>query len=231
MRLATPRTLDVDGLLIAAGISERKIKSYKKKQTIFSQGDQSDAIFYIVNGSVKLTVVSRAGKEAVIAIVGPGRLFGESCISPDDPSRFHSAVALTDARLVKVGNAAIMRMLRSGGDTSVNLISFILVQNAQIQKDLSNRLVDSAEESLARVLASFVQFREKDASLAKISQQTIAEMMGITRQRVNVLMKRFGLAVTSRGSRDKVSPSRNSADRKFRTSPSLLRVADIKQEH
>jgi predicted XRE-type DNA-binding protein len=74
------------------------------------------------------------------------------------------------------------------------------MQNAQIQEDLSNKLVDSAEESLARVLSSFVQFRDKDASLAKISQQTIAEMMGITRQRVNVLMKRYGLTQTSRGS-------------------------------
>jgi CRP-like cAMP-binding protein len=216
MRLATPRTLDVGGLLTAAG-SKRKIKSYKKKQTIFSQGDQSDAMFYIVDGSVKLTVVSQAGKEAVIAIAGPGRLVGESCISLDAPIRFHSAVALTNTRLVKVGNTAIMRMLRAGGDTSVNFISFILMQNAQIQEDLSNKLVDSAEESLARVLSSFVQFRDKDASLAKISQQTIAEMMGITRQRVNVLMKRYGLTQTSRSSGNKVPPSRNSADRKFRT--------------
>ena len=230
MRLATPLTLDVDSLLTAAR-SERKIKPYKRKQIIFPQGDRSDAMFYIVNGSVKLTVVSRTGKEAVISIAGPGRLFGESCISQDDPVRFHSAVALTNARLVKVGNTAIMRMLRAGGNTSVNFISFILKQNAQIQDDLSTRLVDSAEESLARVLSSFVQFRDKDVSLAKISQQTIAEMMGITRQRVNVLMKRYGLTQTSRGSGDKVPPSRNSADRKFRTSPSLLRVADIKQEH
>jgi CRP/FNR family cyclic AMP-dependent transcriptional regulator len=230
MRLAGPRTLDVDRLLTATG-SERKIKPYKKKQTIFSQGDRSDAMFYIVNGSVKLSVVSRAGKEAVIAIAGPGRLFGESCISSNDAVRFHRAVALTDTRLVKVGSPAIMRMLRAGGDTSVNFISFILMQNAQIQEDLSSRLVGSSEESLARVLSSLVQFRDKDASLAKVSQQTIAEMMGITRQRVNVLMNRFGLTATSRGSRDKVSPSRNSADRKFRTSPSLLRVAEIKQKH
>ena len=229
MRLAPFTSLDIDSLLTAAG-GERKLKAYKRKQIIFSQGDRSDAVFYVISGSVKLTVVSRTGKEAVISIAGPGRLFGESCISLDDPIRFHSAVALTDARLVKVGNAAIMRMLRAGGNTSVHFISFILAQNAQIQEDLSNRLVDSAEESLARVLSSFVQFRDKDASLAKISQQTIAEMMGITRQRVNVLMKRYGLTQTSRGSGNKVPPSRNSADRKFRTSPSLLRVADIKRK-
>jgi CRP/FNR family transcriptional regulator, cyclic AMP receptor protein len=230
MRLAAAKTLDVVGLLTAAG-KERKLTSYKKNQTIFSQGDRSDAMFYIVNGSVKLAVVSRAGKEAIIAISGPGRLFGESCISVDDPVRFESAVALTDARLVRVDSTAIMRMLRAGGDTSVNFISFILMQNAQIREDLSNRLVDSAEESLARVVSSLVQFRDKDASLGKISQQTIGEMIGITRQRVNVLMKRYGLTPTSRDSLGKGSPSKNSADRKFRTSLSLPRVADIKHKH
>jgi CRP-like cAMP-binding protein len=107
--------------------------------------------------------------------------------------RFHSAIALTEARLLKVDGTAILRLLRNGGDASVNLIAAIFMQGAQIQEDLAKRLVDSAEESLARVISSLVQFRDKDASLPRISQQTIAEMMGITRQRVNVLMKRSGI--------------------------------------
>jgi CRP-like cAMP-binding protein len=192
MRVSTSRAQDT-GSFLAGFATEKTISPYKKKQIIFSQGDRSDSIFYIVNGSVKLTLVSRAGKEAVIAIVGPGKLFGESCVSLDHPVRFHSAIALTEARLVKVDNAVILRLLRDGGDAAVNLIAAILMQGAEIQEDLTKRLVDSAEESLARVISSLVQFRDKDASLPRISQQTIAEMMGITRQRVNVLMKRSGI--------------------------------------
>lgn len=228
MRLATTRTLDVDGFLAAAG-GKREISLYRKKQSIFSQGERSDAMFYVQDGSVKLTLVSREGKEAVITIVGPGKLFGQSCISFGIPLRFHGAIALTDARLVKVGKAAIIRMLRAGGDVSVSFISEILRQNEQIQEDLAMRLVDSTEQSLARVISSFVQFRDKGVSAPKISQQTIAEMMGVTRQRVNVLMKRFELTETSRGSRDNVSRSRNSANRKFGSSPSLLRALGGKQ--
>lgn len=197
MRLATNRTLDVGSFLAAVG-SETRIRPYRKKQIIFSQGDRSDSMFYVLNGAVKLAMVSREGKEAIIAIVGAGRYFGESCISLQNPVRFQSAIALTDVRLLKLGSKTILQMLRSGGDVSVNLILSLLKQNAQIQENLTNRLVDSAEQSVARVISSFAQFKGKGASAPKISQQTIAEMMGITRQRVNVLMRRLGLSQPSR---------------------------------
>lgn len=155
-------------------------------------------MFYIVDGAVKLAMVSREGKEAIIAILGAGRYFGESCLSLENPVRFHSAIALTDARLFKLGRKAILQMLRSGEDVSVNLILSLLKQNAEIQEDLTNRLVDSAEQSVARVISSFAQFKGTGASAPKISQQTIAEMMGITRQRVNALMRRLGLSQHSR---------------------------------
>jgi CRP-like cAMP-binding protein len=213
MRLANTDALNGGGVLAVFG-RETKASPHRKKQTIFSQGDRNDSMFYVVNGSVKLALVSRAGNEAVITIVGPGKLFGESCISNNDPLRFQSAVALTDVRLMKIESTAILRLLRSGGDTSVNLISAILRQNTQIQEDLAKRLVDSAEESLARVISSLVQFRERDASLPRVSQQTIAEMMGITRQRVNVLMKRFGLTLASGSARAKKSRPSKSSSRK-----------------
>jgi CRP-like cAMP-binding protein len=196
MRLSTDRTLDV-GSLAAVG-SETRIRPYRKKQIIFSQGDRSDSMFYIVDGAVKLAMVSREGKEAIIAILGAGRYFGESCLSLENSVRFHSAIALTDARLFKLGRKAILQMLRSGEDVSVNLILSLLKQNAEIQEDLTNRLVDSAEQSVARVISSFAQFKGTGASAPKISQQTIAEMMGITRQRVNALMRRLGLSQHSR---------------------------------
>jgi CRP/FNR family cyclic AMP-dependent transcriptional regulator len=196
MRLSTDRTLDV-GSLAAVG-SETRIRPYRKKQIIFSQGDRSDSMFYVIDGAVKLAMVSREGKEAIIAILGSGRYFGESCLSLENPVRFHSAIALTDARLLKLGRKAILQMLRSGQDVSVNLILSLLKQNAEIQEDLTNRLVDSAEQSVARVISSFAQFKGTGASAPKISQQNIAEMMGITRQRVNALMRRLGLSQHSR---------------------------------
>jgi CRP-like cAMP-binding protein len=225
MKVSTSRAQDTGGFL-AGFANEKKISPYKKKQIIFSQGDRSDSIFYIVNGSVKLTLVSRAGKEAVIAIVGPGKLFGESCVSLDHPVRFHSAIALTEARLVKVDNAVILRLLRDGGDAAVNLIAAILMQGAEIQEDLTKRLVDSAEESLARVISSLVQFRDKDASLPRISQQTIAEMMGITRQRVNVLIKRSGtMHLPGR------SGSKGAGNKKIKATSPLVHEVRGKERH
>ena len=212
MRLATAESLDIGGFLNAFG-GERRVSPYKKKQTIFSQGDRSDSMFYIVNGSVKLALVSRSGKEAVIAIAGPGKLFGESCISLDHSVRFHSAVALTDAHLIKISKTTILRTLRAGGDASVNFVAAVLLQNAQVQEDLGTKLGDSAEESLGRVISSLVQSKT-DTSLPRISQQTIAEMVGISRQRVNVLMKRSGFAASSHAWADNVSASRKSSAKK-----------------
>lgn len=197
MRLANNKTLDVGSFVAAVG-SETRTRSYRKKQIIFSQGDRSDSMFYVLNGAVKLAMVSQEGKEAIVAIVGVGRYFGESCISLENPIRFHSAIALTDARLLKLGSKAILQIMRSGGDVSVSLIESLLKQNARIQEDLTSRLVDSAEHSVAHVITSFAQLQGKGARAPKISQQTIAEMMGITRQRVNVLMRRLGLSQPSR---------------------------------
>jgi CRP-like cAMP-binding protein len=175
---------------------EKKAIRYRKKDVIFSQGDASNAMYYIESGALKLTVVSAEGKEAVICITNGGTLLGESCISTGRPLRFHSAVALTDLRLVRIDRTAILRLLRQGGETAIDFISFLLKQNARLQEDLAGRLVGSTEQSLARVVSSLAHLRQYQRSqiLPQISQQTIAEMMGISRQRVNVLMNRVGVA-------------------------------------
>ncbi len=185
---------DINSFLSAVQ-HETKIVRYRKKEVIFSQGDASDAMYYIESGALKLTVVSAEGKEAVICITNGGTLIGESSISSGRPVRFHSAVALTALRLVKIDRTAILRVLRQGGNGAINFISFILKQNARLQEDLASRLVGSSEQSLARLVSSLAHLQDyqRGQPLPQISQQTIAEMLGISRQRVNVLMKRVGL--------------------------------------
>lgn len=185
---------------------ENKIIRYRKRDVIFSQGDASDAMYYILSGALKLTVVSAEGKEAIICITNGGTLIGESSISSGRPVRFHSAVALTALHMVRIERTAILRVLRQGGDGAINFISFLLKQNARLQEDLASRLVGSTEQNLARLISSLAHLRnyQRSQPLPHISQQTIAEMMGISRQRVNVLMNRVGLAQHPSSSTGKV---------------------------
>ena len=216
MKFVSTDTADAADAFLAAVGKQKRIAVYRKKQTIFSQGDPSASMFYVLSGTVKLTIVSQQGKEVVIAIVRPGELFGESCISLKAPIRGHSAIALSTARLMTICREAILQMLRAGGDLPLNLISFLFRRNRQIQEDLASRLMDSAEQNVARLISSFVQLGGKGASVPKISQQTIADMLGITRQRVNVLARRLRLSGPSQ------DPSRTSISRtgNFRKPPS-----------
>jgi CRP/FNR family cyclic AMP-dependent transcriptional regulator len=169
---------------------------YRKSEVIVSQGDPSDSMFYIEHGTVKFTLLSERGKEAIVSVASGGTFFGESCISQDRPVRFHSAVALTNVRLVRIDGALVRRLLRAGGETALKFVSLIFRRNAEIQEDLATRLVESSEESLDRIISSLTEFKSKrDGDLSpKISQQTLAEMLGISRQHVNVLMKRLAKA-------------------------------------
>lgn len=204
MRQEARTEYDINSLLSPVQRKKKTIR-YRKRDVIFSQGDASDAMYYIVSGALKLTVVSAEGKEAVICIANGGTLIGESSISLDWPVRFHSAVALTVLHLVKIDRTAILRVLRQGGEGAINLVSFLLKQNARLQQDLAGRLVDSTEQNLARLVSSLAHLRDDQGiqHLPHISQQTIAEMMGISRQRVNVLMNRVGLAQTPSSSTGK----------------------------
>lgn len=212
MRTVSTNTADAMNISLAAIGRQKRIVVYRKKQAIFSQGDSSESMFYVLAGVVKLTIVSEYGKEVVAAITGPGELFGESCISLGAPIRFHSAIALSTVRLMKIDSKSILQMLRAGGDPALNLISSILKRNAQIQLDLASRLMNSAKQNVAQLVSSFAQLEGKGASVPKITQQTIAEMLGITRQRVNVLMRDVVLSRFSRNQAPSILSRRGRAE-------------------
>ena len=172
---------------------DKKTVHFRKKQVIFSQGDRSEALFYIENGTVKLTVVSQDGKEAIVSVASGGSFFGESCISSEQPLRSQSAIALTNVQLIKIDAPRLKEMIVAGGVPALSFVAFLLAQSVTIQSDLANRLVDSSQESLARVISSLVQFRDRQGRMIppKVSQQTLAEMIGISRQQVNALLKRL----------------------------------------
>jgi CRP/FNR family cyclic AMP-dependent transcriptional regulator len=200
MHRAPGKTFHAASFLISICPEKRAVR-FAEKEIIFSKGERSDSIFYIEKGMVKLTVTSRQGKEAIIGVFSRGDFFGESCIADDQPPRFHNAVALTDLRALKVDRDSIMRTLLEQSDACYGFLTHILRCNARIQDDLVNNLLDSSEERLARALVLLARSSKVEPS-ARISQQTLAEMIGTTRQRVNVLMQRFrksGLIEYGRG--------------------------------
>ena len=136
---------------------------------------------------MKLSVVSAEGKVAILAVSNGGTFFGESCIESDHPIRIHSVVALTEVDLVRIDRAAILWLLRTGGQESLYFTAFFLRRNAEIQKEVANSLLEPSEERLTRILFSMRRFEGKGAGepAPKLSQQMIAEMMGISRQHVN----------------------------------------------
>jgi CRP-like cAMP-binding protein len=180
-------------IFFAAAKFEKKTTHFRKKQVIFSQGDRSEALFYIENGTVKLTVVSQEGKEAIVSVASGGSFFGESCISSNQPLRSQSAIALTNVQLIKIDASRLKEMIVAGGVPTMSFVAFLLAQSVRIQSDLANRIVDSSAESLARVISSLVQFRDRQGRMIppKVSQQTLAEMIGVSRQQVNALLKRL----------------------------------------
>ena len=193
MELPTKEKFDVRSFLAEIG-APGKSAHYRKRQVIISQGDRRDSMFYIKTGSVKLTVVSRQGKEAIVSVANPGMFFGESCLSLSRPQWFHGAIAITDVELVIISGAHCRHALQMGGNASLNFVSLVLRRSAEIQEDLGNRLVESRQESLTRVVSSLLRFRSTTLQgelLPKISQQTLAQMIGVSRQYVNTLMKRI----------------------------------------
>lgn len=191
MQPPTSQPFSIDGFL-AAVRAQKKIVHFRRKQTIFSQGERSDAMFYIEKGNVKLTVASRDGKEAIIGVFDGGTFFGESCIASDRPARFHTAIALTDVRVVKIDRKAIINTLRATSDAFYECISSLLRRNARVQQDFANNLLETGDKRLARALLSISRLKEgQSPPFSKITQQEWANMIGITRQRVNVLLRQF----------------------------------------
>ena len=166
---------------------------YQKNQIVFSQGDPADALFYIQNGKVKITVLSHQGKEAIIAIVGVGDFFGEGCLT-GQPLRMATATAMTDCRIVRLDKQITFRVLREEPTFSELFLDYLLSRNTRLEEDLVDQLFNSSEKRLARVLlllANFGKEGKPEPVVAKVSQEMLAEMIGTTRARVSHFMNKF----------------------------------------
>ena len=171
----------------------RSIASFAKKQTIFAQGDLSDAVFYIQEGRVKLTVVATSGKEATIGILTQGDFFGEGCLA-GQPLRMCSATAMDDCSVMHIDKKSMMEVIHRERAFSDMFVEYLLTRNIRYEEDLVDQLFNSSEKRLARILlllAHFGKDGEPQVTIPKISQETLAEMVGTTRSRVNFFMNRF----------------------------------------
>ena len=164
-----------------------------KKQILFSQGDTTDAVFYVQAGKVQLTVVSPQGKEAVIAILEPGSYFGEGCLA-GQPVHLATATAVDDARIVRIDKQSMLRLLQDDRTFSALFLAYMLARNVRIQEDLVDQLFNSSEKRLARTLLLMPHFGKEGTRvnvIPNISQETLAEMIGTTRSRVSFFMNKF----------------------------------------
>lgn len=186
------RPFDVQVFLhtVAGG---RTVSKYQKNRKVFSQGAPADAVFYIQEGKVKVCVVSEQGKEAVVALHGNGDFFGESCLN-GHPLRVATVVTVTECVIMRLEKTAIMRALRDEPKFSEMFMAHLLSRNARVEEDLVDQLFNSSEKRLARVLllmANFGKESKPEPVIAKISQETLAEMVGTTRSRVSMFMNKF----------------------------------------
>ena len=171
----------------------RKVVGLPKKQTIFTQGDPADAVFYIQEGKVRLTVVSKAGKEATLGILSKGEFFGEGGLA-GQALRMGSATAATDCELLRIDKKAMMLALHREHAFSDLFVAYLLARNIRYEEDLVDQLFNSSEKRLARLLLLLAHFGKEGAPetvIPKMSQETLAEMIGTTRSRVSFFMNRF----------------------------------------
>src|ERR1700733_14844947 len=171
----------------------RSVSNYRKNQKVFAQGDAADSVFYIQDGQIKLSVISELGKEAVVALHGKEDFFGEGCLRGHALLRA-SAVAMTDCVIMRFDKTAIVRVLHEEPKFSEMFLSYILARNARVEADLVDQLFNSSEKRLARLLLLMANFGKEgrpEPVIAKISQETLAEMVGTTRSRVSFFMNKF----------------------------------------
>jgi CRP/FNR family transcriptional regulator, cyclic AMP receptor protein len=171
----------------------RTIASFPNKRTIFAQGDAADSVFYIQKGKVKLIVVARNGKEATIGILNKGDFFGEGCLT-GQPRRMCSAVAMIDCEVMRIDKKSMMDVIHRERAFSDMFVAYLLTRNIRYQEDLVDQLFNSSEKRLARILlllAHFGKDGKPEVAIPKISQETLAEMVGTTRGRVSFFMNRF----------------------------------------
>jgi CRP/FNR family transcriptional regulator, cyclic AMP receptor protein len=171
----------------------RTIAEYHKNQVVFSQGDPADAVFYVQKGKVKLTVVSKQGKEAVVGILGPTDFFGEGCLAGQQ-LRMATATGLSECTIVRLAKRAANRVIHDEPEFSELFLAYVLSRNIRIEEDLVDQLFNSSEKRLARVLlllANFGKEGKPEQVIPKMSQETLAEIIGTTRSRVNFFMNKF----------------------------------------
>jgi CRP/FNR family cyclic AMP-dependent transcriptional regulator len=171
----------------------RIIATHRKRDVIFAQGDAADSVFYIKKGKVKVTIVSKQGKEAIVAILGADEFLGEGCLI-GQPRRRATATAMIECVTMRVDRAELLRVLQHEPAFSMMFVSHVLARNARVEEDLADQLFNSTEKRLARLLlllANFGKESQPDPVIAKISQETLAEMVGATRSRVSHFMNKF----------------------------------------
>jgi len=177
--------------LDSAGI-KRKIAKFDRSAVVFSQGDVAADIFYVQLGSIKLSVLSRTGKEAVVAILGPGDFFGEGCLA-GQPRRMATASALTASTVLVIEKPQMLEMLQKEPTLADRFLTHMLARNIRIEEDLIDLLFNSSEKRLARALLLLARYGKEDQPLRlpRLSQETLAEMVGTTRSRINFFMNKF----------------------------------------
>ena len=199
MRQTPPQPDDVtapdfnaQAFLDSAGLA-KTILQYGRDEVIFTQGDASEHVLYVQSGGVKLSVVSKRGKEAVVAMLGPGDFFGEGCLA-GQPIRMGSATSITPSAILRVEKAQMVRLLHRQHEMSDRFIAHMLTRNIRIEEDLIDQLFNSSEKRLARTLLLLARYGKEDKpirTVPRVSQETLAEIVGTTRSRVNFFLNKF----------------------------------------
>jgi CRP/FNR family transcriptional regulator, cyclic AMP receptor protein len=192
MKANGKRSFNAQNFLDSAGVA-RKVVEFRRKETIFSQGDPGRHVLYIQTGGVRLSVVNETGKQAVVAVLGPGDFFGEGCLA-GQPLRIGTATAITPTTALVIEKSEMIRVLHAEHEFSDRFVSFMLARNIRIEEDLVDQLFNSSEKRLARTLLLLARYGKEDKPqrvLPRISQEMLAEMVGTTRSRVNFFMNKF----------------------------------------
>ena len=188
----TNPTFNAEAFLGSPGLSKTIVR-YARDEVIYAQGEPSNHVLYVPSGSVKLSVLSKRGKEAVVAMLGPGAFFGEGCLA-GQPVRMGSATATTPSAILRVDKAQMVRLLQRQPDMSNRFIAHLLTRNIRIEEDLIDQLFNSSEKRLARTLLLLARYGKEDKPIRTVppmSQETLAEIVGTTRSRVNFFLNKF----------------------------------------
>jgi CRP/FNR family transcriptional regulator, cyclic AMP receptor protein len=190
-KLETGVVSEVFALLNSAGVSKRSIE-FRKRQTLFFQGQPAKQVFYIQEGSVKVAVTSAGGKEAIVTILGPGDFLGEACLA-GQPVWIATATTMTQGRALVIEKSEMIRLLHTDHEFCDRFISYMVTRNIRTEEDLIDHLFNSSEKRLARTLLLLARYGKTNQALTlpKVSQTTLAEMVGTTRTRVNYFMNKF----------------------------------------